>query len=232
VSGPGHIVAAGGGGFQDPVHGRLFRFMLELSGRDSPRACFIGTASGDNEAYATAFLSFCAGLGVVGEELALYRQPFQDGSLEAKLERCDVFYVGGGNTRNLIALWREYGLDALLKRRWQAGAVLGGSSAGACCWFETCVTDSMHLNLDAWPGLGWLPGGYCPHFDGEPMRRPRTAELLASGELHEGIACDDNVAAHYEGTHFQGFVSARYGACGWRLAREHEPAAVTPREPA
>ncbi len=228
MSAPGHILAIGGGGFTDPDHLALFRRMLALAGIDHPRACFIGTASGDNPAYAATFLGACAGLGIEGHLLTLFPQARRDPERAALVAACDVFYVGGGNTRNLLTLWRDYDLHTRLHERWQSGAVLGGSSAGGCCWFETCVSDSLSLDLDAIPALGWLPGGFCPHFDSEGKRRPRTAELLTGGELQPGLACDDNVAAHYHGTDFQTFLSAKPGAQGWRLHPAREPEAVTP----
>ncbi|MGF1482773.1 MAG: Type 1 glutamine amidotransferase-like domain-containing protein [Opitutales bacterium] len=227
---PGHILAIGGGGFTLPEHVALFCKMLELSGKAHPRACFIGTASGDEPAYAATFLSACAGLGVAGEVLRFFPQAGLPEETAERVASCDVFYVGGGNTRNLVTLWREYGLDAALKQRWESGAVLGGSSAGGCCWFETCVTDSMRLELDAIAALGWLPGGFCPHFDSEGLRRPRTAELFTGGELQPGVACDDNVGAWFSGTDFQGFLSAKPGAQGWRLKAGEPPEAMVPQQ--
>ncbi len=41
----------------------------------------------------------------------------------------DAIYVGGGNTRSLLALWREWGLDAILRTAYAGGTVLGGISA-------------------------------------------------------------------------------------------------------
>jgi dipeptidase E len=54
-----------------------------------------------------------------------------------------VIYVGGGNTANLLVLWRRHGLDVLLRQAWSPGAVLAGVSAGMLCWFKGGVTDSF-----------------------------------------------------------------------------------------
>ena len=90
--------------------------------------------------------------------------------------------VAGGNTANMLAIWRLHGVDKALRDRWESGAVLGGVSAGANCWFEACVTDSFSIELDGLAdGLGILGGSYCPHFDGEERRRPVYARLLARG---------------------------------------------------
>lgn len=48
----------------------------------------------------------------------------------------DIIYVGGGNTRNLMVLWKEWGLDVILRDAYRAGKVMGGISAGSLCWYE------------------------------------------------------------------------------------------------
>jgi cyanophycinase-like exopeptidase len=48
--------------------------------------------------------------------------------------RCDVIYVGGGSTANLLALWRAHGLGVALRDAWSSGSVLSGVSAGMVCW--------------------------------------------------------------------------------------------------
>jgi dipeptidase E len=55
----------------------------------------------------------------------------------------DVIYVGGGNTASMPGVWRAHGLDRLLARALERGAVLTGVSAGKNCWFESSVTDSF-----------------------------------------------------------------------------------------
>jgi peptidase E len=129
-----------------------------------------------------------------------------------------VVVVGGGNTANMLAIWRLHGVDRALRDRWESGAVLGGVSAGANCWFEACVTDSFSIELDALPdGLGLLGGSYCPHFDGEERRRPVYARLLGEG-FPPGIACDDGAAAVYRGTELVEVVAERPGALGYRAS--------------
>ena len=48
----------------------------------------------------------------------------------------DVIYVGGGNTANMLAIWRLHGVDKALKSAWEEGVILAGWSAGANCWFD------------------------------------------------------------------------------------------------
>jgi peptidase E len=83
----------------------------------------------------------------------------------------DLVYVGGGNTVAMLAIWREFGFDRALREAWEGGTVLAGISAGANCWFERYVTDSVPGG-GVREGLGWLPGTFCPHLDSEAWRLP------------------------------------------------------------
>jgi peptidase E len=134
-----------------------------------------------------------------------------------QLREQDVIYVSGGNTANALAVWRVQGIDGALREAWERGAVLGGVSAGANCWFESCVTDSFGAGLGPLAdGLGLLPGSFCPHYDGEERRRPVYRELVANG-FPAGYAADDDAAFHFVGTQLRAVVSARAGACGYRV---------------
>jgi len=95
----------------------------------------------------------------------------------------DVIYVGGGNTRALLVLWREWGLDRVLREAWESGIVLAGISAGSICWFEHGITDSIAGRLTAMPCLGLLAGSNCPHYDSEGERRPTFRKLFANARI-------------------------------------------------
>ena len=131
----------------------------------------------------------------------------------------DVVLVGGGNTLNMLAIWRAHGLDRILREAWEAGVVLAGGSAGANCWFEATTTDSYLLGrADPLPdGIGLVPGSFCPHFDSEPARRPSTGGSWAR-VLPPGIACDDLAAVHILGTEVAEVVVSDRDAGARRVA--------------
>jgi dipeptidase E len=138
----------------------------------------------------------------------------------------DAIYVGGGNTANMLAVWRVHGFDDVLREAWEAGIVLSGASAGMICWFEAGVTDSFGPQLDGFrDGLNFLEGSACPHYDGEERRRPVYRELVAKG-FPPGVAADDLVGLHYVGTELREAVSAREEARAYRV----EPDRETPLE--
>jgi peptidase E len=119
---------------------------------------------------------------------------------------------------NLLAVWRLHGLDRLLRQAWEAGAVLAGISAGAICWFEAYLTDSMGPDLaPREDGLGFLTGSACPHFSDDPQRRPTYQRLIAEG-FPGGVAIDDGAALHFRGRALVDVVSERSGAQAYRIS--------------
>jgi peptidase E len=140
--------------------------------------------------------------------LSLFRQPRD---LAAVISDSDVIYVGGGNTRNMLAIWRACGLDTLLRSAWESGTILCGLSAGAICWFKQGHTDSSG-SLGPMTCLGFLPGSCSPHYDGEPGRRPSYRALIQQGALCAGYALDDGAALHFTGDSVAHVVTSRPAA--------------------
>ncbi|HEY2268068.1 MAG TPA: peptidase E, partial [Streptosporangiaceae bacterium] len=130
----------------------------------------------------------------------------------------DVIFVGGGSVANMVAVWRVHGLDQIMRKAWQAGIILAGSSAGAICWFEGGTTDSFGRDLRAFTdGLGLLAGSYCPHYDSEAGRRPLYHRLIADRTLAPGIACDDGAAAHFADDELAELIADRPTASAYRV---------------
>ena len=158
--------------------------------------CFIPTASSDTDRYVANFYASYARLSCQPSHLTLFSRTPAD--LRTYLLEKDVIFDGGGNTRSMLAAWRDWELDAILRKAWQAGVVLAGISAGAICWYDQGETDSVQVPLLSLACLGFLPGSCCPHYDGESDRRSSYHSLLSNAEISPGIALDDCAAAHYE----------------------------------
>ena len=201
----------------EPDNLLLDRYVLEQARRERPRICFIGTASGDAAGYIDRFYKAFEreDLPCERSHLSLFNAP--EGSLETFILAKDVIYVGGGNTRNLLVLWREWGLDRILRRALEEGIVLCGLSAGSICWFEEGVTDSIPGRLTSLRGLGFLPGSNCPHYDGEAERRPAYHRFIAEGEIAGGYAAEDGVALHFVDGRLREVVSSRPSARAFRV---------------
>ena len=210
----GQILAMGGGGFMADPDSPLDAFMLSLSDAPRPRVCFVPTPSGDSDRGIAAFFEAFSARDCEPSCLRLFGMPDRPAE---QLASQDVIYVSGGNTANALALWRLHGVDEALRAAWEHGAVLGGVSAGANCWFESCVTDSFGPGLAALhDGLGLLPGSFCPHYDGEEHRRPVYRKLVDDG-FPAGYAADDGAAFHFAEAEVREVVSSRPGARGYRV---------------
>ena len=214
----------GGGGFMMDPGSPLDDHLLSLSPERRPRVCFVPTPAGDRDPVIAAFFEVFAARDCEPSCLRLWGTPERPAE---RLADQDVIYVSGGNTANALALWRLHGVDRALQEAWERGAVLGGVSAGANCWFDSCVTDSFGPKLGPLlDGLGLLPGSFCPHYDGEPRRRAVYTELVANG-FPAGYAADDGAALHFVGTELREVVASRDGAFAYRV----EPGTETPLEP-
>src|SRR3989338_5631292 len=131
----GTIIALGGGGFSmEPDNPLLDEYVLRRTGKSDPRICFVPTASGDSPDYVRRFYLAFRRFQCWPSHLPLWNPPTAD--LRSFVSDKDVIYVGGGNTKGMLALWRAWGLDAIFREAWERGAVLAGISAGAICWFE------------------------------------------------------------------------------------------------
>ncbi|CAL9607994.1 Peptidase E [Streptomyces sp. enrichment culture] len=196
VAAPQHRIALLGGGFSLDDDRTLDDWVLGLARAPRPSVCFLPTASGDAAAYVEKFhAAFGDRDDCVPSVLPLFRRELDDDALRAHLLAQDVVYVGGGNTANLLAVWRVHGVDRLLREAYDRGTLLCGISAGANCWAEGSHTDSYGPLTHLPDGLGLLPGSVCPHYDTEPGRRPSYRAAVTSGDLPGGWALDDGSAA-------------------------------------
>ncbi|MCA1054449.1 peptidase E [Rossellomorea aquimaris] len=205
------IIAMGGGGFSmEPENLLLDQYILDQSRKDVPEICFLPTASGDADGYIQRFYHAFSMLSCTPSHLSLFKLPTRD--LEDFIMEKDIIYVGGGNTKSMLALWREWGVDRLLEKAWNNGTILCGLSAGSLCWFEQGVTDSYGDELDVINALGFLKGSHSPHYDGEAERRPTYHRLIKEGKLLAGYGVDDGAALHFQGEELHTVVSSRPSA--------------------
>jgi peptidase E len=209
------IFTMGGGGFTaDPSDPALDAFVLSLSPRPEPRILFLPTASGDATHQIARFHAAFGDRACITTVLSLFR-PGPVSLRELLLEQ-DVVYVGGGSKRNMLAIWREHGIDRALRVAWERGIVLAGLSAGAMCWMQWGVTTSTGVPEPV-EGLGLLPGSLSVHRDGEPRRLPVYVEAVRSGRIPGGWAVDDGVGLLWRGRRLERVVSARPGAGAERV---------------
>jgi dipeptidase E len=190
----------------------MLEYVLGLA--RGPRLLYVPTAGMENPYSAVDWLELGASV--------LRFHPWPPGDLRAFTLAHDVIVVAGGNTANMLAVWRVHGFDRVLREAWESGVVLAGWSAGMICWFEAGVTDSFGPDLTGMrDGLGFLPGSACPHYDGEAQRRPVYRKLVRDG-FPPGLALDDAAGAHYVGTELRTIVATSDSAAGYLVGPQGE----------
>lgn len=198
------ILAIGGGGTRASDRDRLMlKYIISLTGKKDPLVCLLPTASADNPESIVTWYENTNDLECRARHMRLINNSTNLKSLEKQLLSMDAFYVGGGNTLNMLAIWKAQGVDTILRKAWEQGTVMAGSSAGMICWFEQGVSDSLPERLSSVESLGFLKGSVCPHYnhrdrDGRRDRQESFHRLLLAGDIKDGIACDDGAALLYE----------------------------------
>lgn len=216
------ILACGGRQLYYPA---LTRYLFSLARATRPKVLFLPTASGDDLTYQLTFYRELAGLDCEPSHLELFARSVAD--LDALIRAQDVVLVGGGNTANMLAIWRLHGVDRALRAAYDLGTVLSGWSAGCICWFEGGTTDSFTPELGPLhDGLGILAGSASPHYDSEERRRFVYQREIAAG-LPAGIALEDGVAALYEDERLVEVVAGRDGGRAYHVDRDGERAIAT-----
>jgi peptidase E len=184
--------------------------MAELTGRTRPKILYLPTASADSPSAIINFYAACAPLDVEPSvQLSFIESLSQTRGWDDVLLGVDGIVCSGGNTLNQQAIWKAQGIDDVLRRAWDQGIVLGGSSAGSLCWFEEGTTDSRPKELSTVKCLGLLSGSHSPHYDAEPGRRPLYQALIGSGQMKPGYACDNDAGIYFEDNVVKRVVSTR-----------------------
>jgi len=133
MSKKGQIIAIGGSGFgRNPNERIIEEYILNVSDANVPKVVFIPTASAEDKAYIVNFYACFNKLNIASHITFFERTPRLDGIMN----NVDVIYVGGGNTKSMLAIWQDWKFDKLLTKAYERGAILAGVSAGAICWFE------------------------------------------------------------------------------------------------
>ena len=196
------IVAIGGGGETEDIDRRI----IELSGKKKPKMLFVPTATTDSKRYWYYMDGYYGNyLGCKTDVLNLIREKNSKKEIKRKIEWADIIYIGGGNTLMMMKVWRKLGVDKLLKKAWEKGTVMCGSSAGAICWFQSGHSDSMSFyNPKKWEyinvkGLGLVKGIHCPHYDSHTLNVPRRKDFftMMRKKSSMGIAIDENCAIEF-----------------------------------
>lgn len=184
----------------------IFEKMLKLTGKPTPRVCYIGAARGDNPARIEEYYRFFSKQDCHLAHLNITFPETED--FDEYFSRFDLVYIDGGSTKNLITLFKLWKIDSALKLAYENGVVMAGASAGLICWFNNCITDSLPSILKPLDGLGIIAGSATPHCNSRRDRKEVLYASLTAGELDfPAYAVDDGVALHFVDEELSGAYS-------------------------
>jgi dipeptidase E len=212
------IVAIGGGEIRTRGTASIDRETIRLSNKKNPKLLFIPTASSDSERYWKRVQEYFGKfLKCRTDVLLLIKEQPSKEQIRKKILSADIIYVGGGNTLQMMRVWRRLGVDKLIKSAYENGTVLSGISAGSICWFDSGHSDSMSFyNPRKWKytnvrGLGLIRGIHCPHYDsktrGIPRRKDFRDMIRKTGGI--GIAIENNCAIEFIDGRFYKVISSK-----------------------
>jgi dipeptidase E len=217
------ILALGGGGFlMENRHSPIDQYIVKLTGKVKPRICFVSTPNGDLPEGIDKFYEAYGSLDCEPSHLAFFRKPAPGAivlsSIEEALLGMDAIFVGGGNTKSALGVWREWGLQGVFKQALAAGVLLCGVSAGAICWFDGGLTDSVWgAGLQPLRCLGFLGGACSVHYHSEPGRQELLHKSIEARVFSEGLGIDDYAAVLFENGKISRVVSWRRGTTAYRV---------------
>lgn len=208
------VICMGDGG-TDGKNPLMDLYILAQSNKRIPKICFLPTASGDNDGYVNYFKEVFNRYPCIPTSLSLFKLHTAD--IAGFIMDQDIVYVGGGQSKSMLGVWKEWNLDKILLDAYNNGTMLSGGSAGSVCWFDQCITDSIPGDLTVMNCLGVLPYSNCPHFASK-SRRAAYAKFVQSGEIKAGYVADDYAALHFVDGKFLRAVANRPYAKAYSLS--------------
>ena len=213
------IIAIGGGGFgRHPGVGTIEKYILQQSDKEKPNICFIPTATGDSDSYKVSYYETLNKLNCNPTHLDFFKRT---PNLEELIKNQDIIFVGGGNTKSMLSVWKDWGLDIILKEAYMEGTIMSGVSAGAICWFEKGVTDSWADKLNIMECLSFTKGNCCPHYDEESERKPSLSQFINEDLLRDCYAIDGGCALHVKNDELYKAISFMDGKNSFFVKKEN-----------
>ena len=184
------IIAIGGVGVTPESDKSLDRFILDQLNNLKKNIGLLATASKDDE---EKISSYYKRFENTNSELSHFNITSNVNGFSEWLLSKDLIYVGGGNTSFMLEIWKKNNLEEIFKIAYEKGIILSGVSAGAVCWFDWILSDSIGLGFKPLKGINLVKGSCTPHSSN--VERINKFELdIKNNKLPEGIAIDDGVA--------------------------------------
>ena len=184
------IIAIGGVGVSPESDKSLDLFILGQLKKTKNNIGFLGTASKDDNEKIEKFYNKFENSNT---ELSHFNLTSNVNGFSEWLLSKDLVYVGGGNTSFMLEIWKENKFEQQFKIAYEKGIILSGVSAGAVCWFDWILSDSMGQGFKPLKGINILEGSCTPHSSN--IERINEFEInINNNKLPKGVAIDDGVA--------------------------------------
>lgn len=211
------LLLMGAGGYTlEPESQVIDQYFLAMTKRKTPKICLLPTASGDSRSTIDHFHRAFQQYGAITSAISLFAPETED--IAAHLLQQDGIYITGGNTKSMLALWREWGVDLALRNAYENGVAICGISAGAICCFAEGFSDSMATGFTPLAGLGFLSGSFCPHYTPGGRRATAYEKEVKGRTIQPGIAVEDGVSLYYENECFTEMFASRIAAAAFCVA--------------
>ena len=145
------IIAVGGGGFTHNEDSDLDQFFLNQISKKKCSIGFLPTASNDDVKKTELFYKRFKNTNF---KISHFNLVSNVKGFENWISNLDAVYVGGGNTKFMLDLWKKNNLFEIFKEVYNSGLILSGVSAGAACWFDYFLTDSDGPGFKPLQGIG------------------------------------------------------------------------------
>lgn len=193
--------------FGGDINQKFVQYVTDLTNKENPKIYYLPTASADNPENIKYWERICEKTGIEPLVLKVWvSSSASNKSFEEVLLNADAIVVGGGNTLNMLGIWKVQGIDTLLYKALRKGIIFAGGSAGSICWFQNGISDSRPVSLSMVNGLGYLPYSNCPHYSDE-ARKELYHKLIKDKKIHSGYACDDLAGVLFKNGKAVEFVS-------------------------
>ena len=184
------IIAIGGGGFTHQVDESLDQFVVDQSKKTNNKIGFLATASNDDKKKISLFYKRFEN---TESELSHFNLTSDVNGFSKWILNQDIVYIGGGNTKFMLEIWKNNMLENIFKKAYESGIILSGVSAGAVCWFEWILSDSLGPGFNPIKGINLISGSCTPH-SSNIDRINQFESDIKNNKLPNGIAIDDGVA--------------------------------------
>jgi peptidase E len=184
------IIAIGGGGFTHQADESLDQFVIDQSKKINNKIGFLATASNDDKKKISLFYKRFEN---TESELSHFNLTSDVNGFSEWILNKDIVYIGGGNTKFMLEIWKNNMLENIFKKAYESGIILSGVSAGAVCWFEWILSDSVSPGFKPLKGINLISGSCTPH-SSNIERINQFQQDIKNGKLPHGIAIDDGVA--------------------------------------